>query len=191
MNIITTLLVVSILAMIVGIGLIAVMRKAWLIRDWTRVRRLRFLLCWLLGITALIVVREARADQGIQDFAITNVVRSNTTVTVNLGSGLKISEQDQCGIMLMGQGDAAGSSGVLTLTFARSVDGTNWETHPKFTVLSAVNGTTAILEYTNLSSAVIGAAGWIKPVSVQSADTSANLTNVFLYLSKKNTKRAP
>src|SRR6516165_5256007 len=103
MNIITTLLVVSILAMIVGIGLIAVMRKAWLIRDWTRVRRLRFLLCWLLGITALVVVREARADQGIQDFAITNVVRSNTTVTVNLGSGLKISEQDQCGIMLMGQ----------------------------------------------------------------------------------------
>ena len=132
----------------------------------------------------------AMAEQGYTSFGCTNTVRSNMTVTVNLGNGLKIDNQDNAGIMVRAQGDAAGT-GTITVTWARSHDNSNFETTPRFTTLLALNGNTAVLFYTNWSTAVVGAAGYIKPVSIANADTGANATNFTIWLVKKTVKPAP
>jgi hypothetical protein len=154
-------------------------------------KTIRNLIAVGIGMLALMAMSPAaKADAGYQSFGCTNTVRSNTTVSVNLGSGIKIDNQDSAGLTITGTGDAAGSSGAVTITFARSYDGTNWETHPKFTAATAVNGTTFVLEYTNLPNTVVGSAIYIKPTSIVSADTGANFTNFDVGLTKKNTKRA-
>jgi hypothetical protein len=150
----------------------------------------------LAALAIMAAVVSVRADQGWQDFGCTNTVRSNTTVSVVAAlntstNGIAVTEQDQVAVQLMGTGDAAGSSGTITLTFQRSVDGTNWETHPKFTFLATMTGTTQLIEYTNFPSTIIGPCKALRISSVQSGDTSANLTNFFVLLGKKNLKRAP
>jgi hypothetical protein len=141
----------------------------------------------------LFSAQYANADQSPQSFGCTNVLRSNTVITASsfLGSPILITEQDLAMIQIMGQGDAAGSGGTITVTLARSVDGTNYETHPLITCTTVVNGNTAVVEPTNLVNTVIGAARSIAIVKLQSGDTSANFTNFAVILGKKNTKRAP
>jgi len=81
MNIFGFLSVAVILA-VLGIGLIAVMRNAWLYQDWTRVRRLRFLLVWLLGMTSIVLVRESRAEVFQPNFYV-NVLTNGTEIVTN------------------------------------------------------------------------------------------------------------
>ena len=128
-----------------------------------------------------------QADVGTLDFAVTNKMQANATTSVNMGNAVYIGAQDACGIEVKIQGDAAGT-GVQTLTFARSVDNTTFETTPRFTMTTALNGTTAVVCYTNIPNTVIGAAGWLKCVTYQNADAVANATNVTIRLIKKTIK---
>lgn len=67
--------------------------------------------------------------------------------------------------------NAAATGGNLTFTFARSVDGANWETNPRFTWVLKSNGTNSI-EGSRLRAVTnwnCGATRWIKIVSIVSA----------------------
>jgi hypothetical protein len=79
----------------------------------------------------------------------------------------------------------------ITITFARSVDGTTWETTPRFTWATALNGTTAVVTYTNLNSSLIGAAGYLKVISIQNASATVLGTNASLTVIKKTLKPSP
>jgi hypothetical protein len=132
----------------------------------------------------------ALADVSLLSFGITNRFINNATVTANMGNVVKVDGQDNAGLMLKMAGDQAGT-GVITITFARSPDNSNWETTPRFTMTAAVNGVTPVVAYTNLNTATIGAAGYLKVISMANADASAICTNCSLYLVKKTIKHAP
>lgn len=145
----------------------------------------------LVALAFLCLTMNVMADATYQDFGITNRVMANGTTSVNLGSGLKIDNQDNASAMFLFQGDAAGT-GAMTITWARSHDGTNYETTPRFVTATALNGNTAVIFFTNLIPIThIGASIFIKPVSIANADVTANATNCSLLLLKKNPKRAP
>ena len=143
----------------------------------------------LIGLIGLIGV-SARADVSSQDFGVTNSWKSSTTTTANMGAVVKIDKEDNCAVVVQMQGDAAGT-GAVTVTFKRSYDGTTFETTPKFTAIFALNGNTAVVGYTNLSSSVLGAAGYLAIASVQNADGSCNATNCSVLLLKKTVKPSP
>jgi hypothetical protein len=88
-------------------------------------------------------------------------------------------------VVLKFQGDGAGT-GAITVTFARSSDGTVWETTPRVAWVTALNGNTAVVAYTNLNAALLGSAPYIKVMSIANADASRAATNASLTLVKKN-----
>lgn len=129
----------------------------------------------------------AFADFGTTDLGINSRITNNATFTSNTGSPVKLANHDNVGFAFRFQGDQAGT-GAITLTFARSVDGTNWETTPRFTWSVALNGNTAVVAYTNFPSAVIGAAGYLKVAQIANADANATATNASLTLIRKSLK---
>jgi hypothetical protein len=143
----------------------------------------------IIGLAAVLVL-PAMAEVGTIDFSITNSIAANATTSVNLGNAVSVTGQDNAGLMLKVQGNAAGT-GLITITFARSPNNTDWETSPKFTWVNSLNGTTAVVGYTNLSSTWIGAAGYLKVVSIVNADASCTGTNASLTLVKKTIKASP
>lgn len=128
-----------------------------------------------------------RADIGTQSAGITNTIAAATTNTAPVANIIKIDNQDTCGLQFRIQGDASGT-GAVTLKLARSVDGTTFETAPQITLATALNGTTAVVVYTNISTTFLGAAGYLKVVYIANADATANATNVLLTVIKKNTR---
>jgi hypothetical protein len=136
MNTFLMLLLVWIVAAVLGIGLIAVMRKAWLIRGWTRVRRLRFLLVWLLGMTAMILAREAEGQ------AYTNVYGPNfyqqfTNLPITLTNGQALTFYGSVNSQRMVVNPTRG------ISFGARVHGTNNCTGDvAFALFSSIDGTT-------------------------------------------------
>lgn len=127
----------------------------------------------------------AQADVEAQNVGITNTITANNTTTANLGSGIVVKNDRTLGAELRLQGNAAGT-GAITVIFARSTDnGTTYETTPRFTWATALNGTTAVVARTNLPSWFIENSTHIKVVSIQNADASAGGTNAALYVSRQ------
>ena len=139
---------------------------------------------------ALALAVPAMGEVGMINFGITNSIANNATTSVNLGSVVSITGQENCGMMMKFQGSEAGT-GLITVTFARSPDNSNWETSPRFTWINSLNGNTAVVGYTNFTATQIGAAGYLKVVSIANADANASATNASLYLCKKTVKAAP
>jgi hypothetical protein len=132
----------------------------------------------------------ALADVGVIDMGVTNKFTANYTTTANMGNSVKLTKNDTVGVQVAVQGDAAGT-GAITATFARSLDGTTWETAPRFTMACALNGTTAVVQYTNFPNTIIGPVGYIKLISVQNADATANATNASIKIITKTLKPSP
>lgn len=131
----------------------------------------------LLGLALFAL--SAPAQVSVINVGITNSVINNATTSTSMGNVINVSKQDFVGMEFRGQGDRAGT-GIQTLTFARSTDGTTFETTPRFTWTLSLNGNTAIVGYTNFPNAVIGGAHSIKLVSIANADASATVTNTSL-----------
>lgn len=132
---------------------------------------------------AIFLACAAWADVGSENLGTTNRIINNATTTASLGRVVKVDNHNEVGVMVKFEGTQAGT-GAITLTFARSPDNTNWETTPRFTWATALNGTTPVVAYTNLT-ALVGAAGYLKIVSVQNADASASATNFSVTVVKK------
>jgi len=144
----------------------------------------------LLLVTAL-TLATARADVGLTDLAITNTIKAAVLTTANVSSNSAyVSKVDSVGLELQCQGDAAGT-GAITLTLQRSLDGLIWETTPKFTWATALNGTTAVVAYTNLADTLIGPAAYFRVYSISNGDGTANATNCVLRVIRKTLKPSP
>jgi hypothetical protein len=145
----------------------------------------------IIGLSAALVAASAMAEVGTISFGIGTRITNNVTMTAAgaIGAAVDIRGQDNCGLMLKMAGSEAGT-GAVTVTLARSPDNVNWETTPRFTFIAALNGTTAVVAYTNLPAATIGAAGYLKVISIANADANATGTNASLTLVKKTIKAA-
>jgi hypothetical protein len=150
----------------------------------------RILMAGLVALVMAVAMLPAMADVGTENVGITNSIVNNATTSANVGRAIKIDKQDNVGLLFKFQGTAAGTD-AITITFARSVDGTTWETTPRFTWATALNGTTAVVTYTNLNSSLIGAAGYLKVISIQNASATVLGTNASLTVIKKTLKPSP
>jgi len=145
---------------------------------------------YLIGLVAAAVVAlsvPAWAEVGTQTLNVTNTITKNATELLDLGGTNSVPNQDNIGIQLSFIGDQAGT-GALTFKFARSLDGTTWETTPSFALVTALNGRTAVAYTTNWS---IGAFGYYKLQSVVNADANAAATNVVIKIGKKTIRPSP
>lgn len=121
----------------------------------------------------------------ITDVGITNSIAANATTTANLGSAIDLRKHRDCGLLLSFQGDAAGTDNI-TVTIVRSLDSSTWESTPGISWVTAANGTTAVNSYTNLTTSQLGAARYIKILSIANAAASANMTNCSLKVIRKS-----
>lgn len=125
------------------------------------------------------------ADVSPVDVGMTNTVAAETTLTTGLGSAVNVENQDNVGVTCAFKTTSADTStGDITLLFARSFDGTVYETTPKLSFIVPSNSTNLVVGYTNLTVSSIGSAKWLKLVSFQNAATNS-LTNVVTVIGKK------
>ncbi len=143
----------------------------------------------LICIAVLMLPMPALADIGTTDLAVTNKFQGSVTTTANMGNSIYLQGQPEVGLQVKLQGDAAGTGNVV-LCISRSLDGTTWETTPCWNWYVAMNGTTAVVAYTNMNRDLIGPAGYIKVLQVANTN-SANLTNCSVTAIVKSIKAAP
>ena len=145
----------------------------------------------LLMAACALVATVAMADVGITDLTVTNTVTPGVLTTGNVSSNSAyLSKIDRVGLELQCQGSAAGNSNI-TLTLQRSLDGIVWETTPMLTWATALNGTTALVAYTNLSEDIIGLAAYLRVYSISNGNATANATNVVVRVIRKTIKPSP
>lgn len=148
---------------------------------------LSFLMVAALALLAF--TPPAHADTGVET-VISSATFTNAATRTTGFTDVEITKQDNVGVVLSFQGAGTNDVANLTVTFARSVDGTNFETTPRFTWPVTLNATTAVVAYTNLTSSTIGAARWLRVISVQNAGDN-NATNAAIYVIKKTIKASP
>ena len=145
----------------------------------------------LLVAAIAMVATVALADVGITDLVVTNKVTASNLTTANVsGNSAYLSKSDRAGIELQCQGNAVGT-GAITLTLQRSLDGTVWETTPTLTWATALNGTTALVAYTNLTADILGSAAYLRIYSISNGNATADATNVVVRVIRKTLKPSP
>jgi len=122
----------------------------------------------IITIAALLLAIPALADVGTSAFVSAGTITNATTRTTGF-SDVKVDNRDNVGLQVTYKGTGAGT-GAVTLIVARSGDGVTFESTPRLTFITALNGTTEVSYYTNLTSSVIGGAHSLRLISVQNAD---------------------
>jgi hypothetical protein len=90
-----------------------------------------------------------------------------TSGTSNINSVVTVTKYEDVAVQLtILPGSAATTNGNITASFARSVDGTTYETTAGHTVVAAANGTAAV---TTVGTINAGAAGYLKLTTLQNA----------------------
>ena len=135
----------------------------------------------VLAASALV----ARAEVGAVNFLSAGTVTNDTTRTTGF-TDVKIENQSVVGLQVNMAGSQAGTGNVI-LTLARSKDGLTFETTPRFTVTNALNGTTAVIGYADISEQAQSAHS-LRLISAQNADASASATNVTISVVLKRTR---
>lgn len=136
----------------------------------------------VVGTLGVLVLGTVLPAQG-QSFGVTNSIAKGATTSENMGSAVKVDDAESVSCTISTIGSEAGT-GNITVTFARSQDNSVWETTPQFTWICALNGRTAVVAYTNLTT-LVGAAKYVKVISVANADANAAATNFVVKLDKK------
>ena len=144
------------------------------------------LLATLVVAFTVLCTQPAQADVGTADFGITNSIAAAGTNTTapTIGSSINVDNVDSVGLQFTGAGSAAGTSDIV-IKLARSGDNSNFETTPLITWQFAAAGATTNTYFTNLTSSVLGSAGYLKVVSIGNANASCNITNASLAAVKK------
>lgn len=115
---------------------------------------------------------------------LTNSLAANATTTANLGSVVDLRKWDSVGLQLKFTGIAT-NAGNLTVSLARSVDGSNWETTPLVAWVVALDSTNSVIGYTNFS---VQGISYLKVASIANSASSANVaTNASLVVLRKRT----
>jgi hypothetical protein len=131
----------------------------------------------ILAIAALALGPPVFAQVSLQDLSATNNIPQNATTTTELGSAIPLSQRDNVGILVSFKLQNGGTEN-QTLIFARSGDGTTYETWPRITWTIPANGTTTVVAYTNVPNSLIGAAYDLKLVSWANGCATNYVTNI-------------
>jgi len=129
-----------------------------------------------LGLLALGLITVAEAQVSVVDTAVTNSWAANATTSANLGNAVKVDKHSTVSVQTAFAGSAAGTD-VVTINWKRSADNSTWETTPGLAITVPQNNTTAVVGWTNLSSAAIGGAAYLKISSIVTTDADAVMTN--------------
>lgn len=122
----------------------------------------------------------ARADVGTGNFLSSGTLTNGTTRTTGF-SDVKVEDQEIVGLQLNMQGDGNGT-GNVTVTIARSKDGSSFETTPQQVIGFALNNNTAVVGFTNLLN--VGAAHTLRLISAINTN-GVSATNVTISVVKK------
>lgn len=143
----------------------------------------QILILAVFAILSMLIVLPAKADVGTIQLLSAGTVTNNTTRTTGFTDAVVDNQKnDEASLQVSFTGDQAGT-GAVTLILARSADGTTFETTPRISIATAVNGVTAVCLYTNLPNT--GAAYAYRLISIQNADASASITNCTVSIVKK------
>lgn len=150
---------------------------------------LRHLLLAAALVLAVCSPPAALADTGVDTVISAGTITNSTTRSSGF-TDISISKQDNVGVVLRFTGAGTNAVDNLVVTFARSADGSNFETTPRWTWTVPLNATTAVVGYTNLNASALGAAAYLRVVSVQNTGNN-NATNVYIEVIKKTIKASP
>lgn len=149
-------------------------------------RKSLFGLVAVVAVAVLAVPVSVQADAGAIPLSLTNSLSPQSAPAANLGSAAKVDDNELVDFVLTFQGDRAATDNI-TVTLARSHDGTLWDTRHRLSIAVPLNGNTAVTLYTNLASWV-GAASYVKITTISNAAASCTATNVSAYIQKKRVK---
>jgi hypothetical protein len=128
---------------------------------------MKSILLAIFAVAALAVSAQAQ-QYSVNTLSTTNAISANTTIT----PGSVIAATKHLNVALQPSFALANSGTAnVTFSFARSVDGTTFESTPSVSLVVAANGTNTVTGFTNVS---MGAGGYLKLTSV----ANANSTNV-------------
>lgn len=142
----------------------------------------KYLLIGALSVFAASAIGAVSQDS----FGMTNAIAKNATVTTNLGGGVKVDNYADLSFVWRVYSTHT-DAGNITITFARSGDGTTWETGPQFTQTFPITSKTNNPQYVwvNVPATTVGSSAWIKPVSVANTNANIDLTNSVLSVVRK------
>jgi hypothetical protein len=106
--------------------------------------------------------------------ACTNNVPNSGTTTANLGAVIDLTRYKDVGLQMTYKLNGAGTT-ACTFNWARSADGTNFNTTAPISFAFAPNGTTFVSTNANVT---VGALPYIKLLSIVAANNSADMTNI-------------
>lgn len=118
----------------------------------------------------------------VNTLGCTNNVPNNSTTTADLGSAIGVTKSGEVGLQVAFGLTGAGTT-ACNFKFATSLDGTTYDVG-KHTITLVPAGTATV--NTNLT-VDVGAAGYLKLISITAANNSAAMTNIVVKYSKKPT----
>lgn len=139
----------------------------------------------VIGASLFVAAFTALGDAGPINVNATNNVAASSTATTGMGDAIDVSNFADVSVDAEFKTAAADTStGVITLLFSRSLDGTKYETTPRLSYIIPHNSTTVQVGVTNFPAANIGAAKYLKLYSIQNGTTNT-LTNIVVRIGVK------
>lgn len=130
---------------------------------------------YIIAIIAAVAITASVHAQQYNTGSITTVVAASTTTNTTSGIGVFAVQKYEDVTIWTNTKIADSGTDNTVVSFAKSADGTTYETVPSVVITVANTGTTAVNTITNIN---VGAAGYLKLVSVVNGDASGNLTNI-------------
>jgi len=131
-----------------------------------------------VAITASVIAQTAQYTTQVN--TVTNLIAAVSTNTVN-AYAVAVTKNENVGIQVKTQLTAAGTTGAQ-FKFAKSTDGTTYETTPSIVLTVANAGTTSVSAVTNVT---MDGVGWIRLASMGNGDDDGVLTNTTVIYSTK------
>jgi hypothetical protein len=133
---------------------------------------MKYIIAIIAGLTLAISGVEA---QQYNTGSISFVVAASTTTNTAAGTGVfGVTKYEDVCIWVNSKIADSGTDNTV-VNFSKSADGTTYETTPSVVITVANTGTVNVNTITNIN---VGAAGYLKLVSVVNGDGSGNLTNI-------------
>lgn len=129
------------------------------------------------------------ADTGVDTVISAGTITNGTTRTTGF-TDISVPKANALGVVCRFTGSGTNAVDNIVVTFARSADGVNFETTPRWTWTIPLNATTAVVGYTNLTDTSFGSAAYLRVVSVQNTGNNS-VTNFYIETVKKTIKASP
>lgn len=143
-----------------------------------KLRAIVILWLFLCLLFAAIGATAQTYSGSLVSLSVTNNVWDNTTNTSNLGSAINVTRYSQVALSFAFALTNAGSNVACTFNLIGSVDGTNYDTSPRYSVSLVPAGTATVR--TNVSFD-LGAVGYLKMTNIVAGWNGSPMTNIAVW----------